>query len=400
MADDVLEDAGPAPDTGKVKREPPTIDLEATKVAETAAGAPGAGEAKSAETTPNAEPRPAAEPRPEPARAKASRSRSPWVVAPLSGAAAAALVIAVGSLLGWPAMQAPPAEPPASKAAVDDLTTRVAALETKAAKASGPVADPAVTARMDTIEKSVAALRGELSALRTQSDKLAAAVSAAKSAPGDTTAAPTVDLSAIDERIDAIERATRAQAVDIAKAGEKATKAQDDLPLRRVVAAALLDVAVRHGDAYVGALTAAKALAPDPDKLKPLDAFAEKGVPNPPVLNRELLALIPKLSPAAENSTTTGSGIVDRLKAGASTLVRVERTDAAGSDRSAVVARATSAALRNDLADARRELASLNAADRAPAQARLDKAAARDAALAASRQFADEAMASLAKSVQ
>jgi len=400
MADDVLEDAGPAPDTGKVKREPPTIDLEATKVAETAAGAPGAGEAKSAETTPNAEPRPAAEPRPEPARAKASRSRSPWVVAPLSGAAAAALVIAVGSLLGWPAMQAPPAEPPASKAAVDDLTTRVAALETKAAKASGPVADPAVTARMDTIEKSVAALRGELSALRTQSDKLAAAVSAAKSAPGDTTAAPTVDLSAIDERIDAIERATRAQAVDIAKAGEKATKAQDDLPLRRVVAAALLDVAVRHGDAYVGALTAAKALAPDPDKLKPLDAFAEKGVPNPPVLNRELLALIPKLSPAAENSTTTGSGIVDRLKAGASTLVRVERTDAAGSDRSAVVARATSAALRNDLADARRELASLNAADRAPAQAWLDKAAARDAALAASRQFADEAMASLAKSVQ
>ena len=31
MADDVLEDAGPAPDAGKVKREPPTIDLEATK---------------------------------------------------------------------------------------------------------------------------------------------------------------------------------------------------------------------------------------------------------------------------------------------------------------------------------------------------------------------------------
>ena len=36
MADDVLEDAGPAPDAGKVKRAPPTIDLEATKVSETA----------------------------------------------------------------------------------------------------------------------------------------------------------------------------------------------------------------------------------------------------------------------------------------------------------------------------------------------------------------------------
>ena len=51
-------------------------------------------------------------------------------------------------------------------------------------------------------------------------------------------------------------------------------------------------------------------------------------------------------------------------------------------------------------ADARRELASLDAAARAPAQAWLDKAAARDAALAASRQFADDTMAALAKSAQ
>jgi hypothetical protein len=122
-------------------------------------------------------------------------------------------------------------------------------------------------------------------------------------------------------------------------------------------------------------------------------------VPHPPALTRELLTLVSKLSPAAE-SPTTGSGIVDRLQAGASKLVRIERTDVAGNDRSAVVARVTAAALRNDLADARRELASLDAADRAPAQAWLDKAAARDAALAASRQFAEEAMASLANSAQ
>ena len=166
-----------------------------------------------------------------------------------------------------------------------------------------------------------------------------------------------------------------------------------------MVAAALLDVAVRHGDPYPGALAAARALAPDPSKLKPLDEFAAKGVPNPPVLTRELLALVPKLSPAAE-TPTTGSGIVDRLKSGASSLVRIERTDAVGNDRSAVVARVTAAALRNDFAETRRELSSLDAADRAPAQAWLDKAAARDAALAASRQFAEEAMASLAKAAQ
>src|SRR5581483_7281003 len=130
-------------------------------------------------------------------------------------------------------------------------------------------------------------------------------------------------------------------------------------------------------------------LAPDPDKLKPLDQFAGKGVPSPPMLNRELLALVPKLSPTPAENSDNGTGIVDRLKAGASSLVRIERTDAVGTDRSAVVARATAAALRNDFGEARRELASLDAADRAPAQAWLDKAAARDAALAASRQFAD-----------
>ena len=69
-------------------------------------------------------------------------------------------------------------------------------------------------------------------------------------------------------------------------------------------------------------------------------------------------------------------------------------------DRGAVVTRATAAALRNDYAEARREIASLDAADRAPAQAWLDKAAAREAALAASRQFAEETMAALAKSAQ
>lgn len=407
MADDVLEDAGPVPEAGKVKREPPTIDLEATKVSETASAEPKPSDDKPSESKlsgskpsgsepPEEQPAVDTAPEDKPAEPKSNAEPdrtaaaiSPWVIAPLSGAVAASLVILVGWLLGWPTVQAPPAAPQVSAAAVDDLGKRVAGLESKIAK---PVADPAMTARIDTLEKSLASLRGDLANLHAQSDKLAGAVNEAKSAPRDSGAsASTVDLSAISARIDQIERTSRAQAA--------ASKPADDQPLRRVVAAALLDVAVRHGDPFGGALQAAKALAPDADKLKPLDPFAEKGVPHPPALTRELLTLVSKLSPAAE-SPTTGSGIVDRLQAGASKLVRIERTDVAGNDRSAVVARVTAAALRNDLADARRELASLDAADRAPAQAWLDKAAARDAALAASRQFAEEAMASLANSAQ
>jgi hypothetical protein len=393
MADDVLDDAGPAPDAGKVKRAPPTIDVEATKVSETVA------QPRAADPDPPNreadEPRQQADSEP----AKASASISPWVIAPFSGAAAASLVILVGWLLGWPAVQAPPAAPQVSAVAVDDLGKRVAGLESKLGK---PATDPAVTTRLDAMEKSVAALRGELANLRTQADKLASSVNEAKSAARDAASAPApvIDLSAINERIDQIERTNRAQSAAIAQADEKATnKPTDDLPLRRVVAAALLDLAVRHGEPFASALAGAKALAPEPDRLKPLEPFAEKGLPHPPALTSELLTLVPKLTPAAEGPTT-GAGILGRLEAGASKLVRIERTDVAGSDRSAIVARVTAAALRNDLTDARRELASLDPADRAPAQAWLDKVAARDAALAASRQFAEDTMADLAKSAQ
>jgi hypothetical protein len=124
-------------------------------------------------------------------------------------------------------------------------------------------------------------------------------------------------------------------------------------------------------------------------------------VPHAGKLSSELLTLVPKLSPVVpQDNATTGSGIVERLQAGAAKLVRIERADAVGSDRGAVVARATAAALRNDFNEARRELKTLAPADRAAAQPWLDKVDARDAALAASRQFAADAMKVLAKPAQ
>ena len=73
---------------------------------------------------------------------------------------------------------------------------------------------------------------------------------------------------------------------------------------------------------------------------------------------------------------------------------------AVGNSSGNVVARVTAAALRNDYHEAQRELKTLPAADRAAAQGWLEKADARDAALAVSRQFAAEAMAALAKPSQ
>ena len=398
MVDDRPENQGSPPESERPRREPPTIDLDATEVTSETA--------KASETaTPEAVPEPsAAEPRPHPV--PASAPVSPWIVAPVSGAVAAALVIGVGWMLGWPAVQ-PAAAPPAPQlnaAAIDGLTARVTGIETKIGKPAASVADPASLARMDALEKSLATLRGELATTRAQSEKLATSVNEVKSAPrADGTPAP--DLSGINEQIAKIETAIQTQAAEIAKQASRMTESKsadlkpvDDLPLRRVVAAALLDVLVRTGDPYPAALAAAKTLAPNADALKPLESFAAMGVPNAGKLSSELLTLVPKLSPVTpQDNATTGSGIVERLQAGAAKLVRIERTDTVGSDRGAVVARATAAALRNDFNEARRELKTLPPADRAAAQAWLDKADARDAALAASRQFAADAMNVLAK---
>src|SRR5438067_843439 len=288
MVDDRPEDTGSLPGEGRPKREPPTIELEATEVSSETKSAAGAS--SEAPSGPSPEPTPEA-PSVSPVDGPTPRPVSPWIVAPVSGAVAAALVIGVGWMLGWPAIQsgsAPPA--PQLGTAIDALTARVAGLEPKVGK---PVSYPA-------------------------------------------------------------------------------------------------------------ALAATKALAPNPDALKPLDQFAEKGVPNAGRLSSELLALVPKLLPAAQqsNATTTGTGIVERLQAGAAKLVKIERTDTAGNDRGAVVARVTAAALRNDFNEARRELKTLEPADRAAAQSWLERADARDAALAASRQLATDAMAALAKPAQ
>ncbi len=372
MVDDNPEDTAPSPDSGRAKRAPPTIDLEASEVSSETRNAGGDAQ-------------------PEHISREPAAAISPWVIAPVSGAVAASLVIGVGWILGWPAVPATPAAPQVSAAVIDDLAARVASIESKTGKPATPAPDPATVNRVEALEKSLASSRGELSGLRAQSEKLTAAVNDLKSTPRES--APPVDLSAITERLSQIERATRAQTAEIA---QESAKPMDDVPLRRVVAAALLDVSVRQGEPYAAALAAAKSLAENADALRPLDGFAATGVPSAANLSRELLSLVSKLSPAQETSTS-GSGIVERLQAGAAKLVRIERSDGVGNDRGAVVARVTAAALHNDFAEARRELKTLAPADRAPVQPWLDKADARDAALAASRQFATDAMAGLAQ---
>jgi hypothetical protein len=351
-------------DLNRAKRAPPTIDLEASEVS---------GETRMG---PDAEPKHASW---WPSRSAISAG----LIAAFFGAGAAALVISVAWFQREPNEAAAPRT---DQAAIEALTSRVAGIEAKVTKPPATAPDTAAAARIEALEKSLGSLRDELAGLRAQSRNLEVAVDEFKS--------PAPDLAYLNERLAGIERATRAQGAEVA---QESAKPADDLPLRRVVVASLLDVSVRQGDPYAAALPAAKSLAANPDALKPLDGFSASGVPHAAVLSRELLALVPKLSPPPQENTT-GLSIIDRLQAGASRLVRIERASPDGNDRGAVIARVTAAALRTDIAEARRELNTLAPTERAAVQSWIDKADARDAALAASRQFATEAMTALASS--
>ena len=395
---------GSVPDFGRPKRTPPTIDLPASEVkSETAAAAPSDApepvvEMESepeAAVAANSEPEVAAEP--QDAKPPRVPSRLPAaLLGAVSGAIAAVLVVGATSYLDWPGSPAP--EPaPTNNAALDSLAARVAAVESRpaplASTASASAADPAIGTRIDALEKSLAAMRSDLAAAKTASDRAATAVNDLKSAPRPA-APPPVDLAPINDRLGQIERASIALKTEVA---QQAAKPADDKALRIVVAAALLDGAVRQSEPFAVQLAAAKPLAADATKLKPLDAFAASGVPTAAALSREVQALLPKLAPA-DSSATTGAGFVDRMQARAVGLLNIQRTDAAtGDDRGAIVARANAAASRNDIAGARRELNTLQGADRATVQPWLDKVDARDAALTASRQFAADAMAAFGK---
>jgi hypothetical protein len=373
MDDNTPNDSASAADSARPRRAPPTIDLAASEV--TPPGAGKAGRAKWSFAS---------------FRWPSMAAMAPLLAAAVTGALAAGLVIAGISAFRWLGDTAQPmAQAESNASAIAGLSSRLAALEGRFPQAP---ADSALPGRFDALEKSFFLLRSELTKESARADKLAAELEAAKAVSSSPTASP--DLVAIEERLSQIERTTRGQGDGSA---QSVNGPADDIALRRLVVASMLDISVRQGEPFAATLAAAKALAGEPEALKPLEDFARSGLPNPASLTRELLNLVPKLSPPAEETSTIGTGVVDRLKASASKLVRIERTDVTGSDRGAIVGRITAAALRNDLADARREMEQLSPPDREVAQGWLDKVKERDAALAAAHHFANEAMAVFAK---
>lgn len=394
MVDDQPEVRPPPPESGRPKRPPPTIDLDATEVSRADASATDASAADGA-PSPEQPDESSTATSTEPSAAPSAPRIATTMIAALIGAATACGVIgaAVWAVwAGWPATPSPPLAAAPDTTQIDALTKRVTGLEARPAPPAANKPDATLIARLDALEKSAAALRTDLDSVRQQQQQTASALGDIKTAPREAAAAP--DLSPITGRIAQLESATRALSNEAAQ--QRAAPA-DDKTLRRIVAVTLLDRLVRQGNSYAAALAAATPLVSQPDVLKPLEHFAASGVPSANTLSKELLTQIAAIAPAAPKSAE-GGGILDRLQAGAERLVRIRRTDTPGGEsRSDIINRAAAAARSDDIATARRELMTLSNTDRAPFQAWIALVDARAAALTASRQLATDAVTALGK---
>jgi hypothetical protein len=383
------------------KRAGPTIDLSATEV-------PPAHSA----TPPQSELQPAAE---EPAPANAAQAETPptqtggaFGVAALAGGAAgvvAALVVLLGLYVAGllplqPTFTTTTTQVAADNKAVDALTQRISKVEESIKKL--PTSNAGVAERLAAADSAIKSLGVALTALSHRSDDIAAnagqareRADAAAKAVADLQAsikanppagAVRADIEALDKRIAALESATQSAQADIGKITSK--NSGNDTAARLALLAAMLRDAVTSGASFANELAQLKSLGGDDKTLAPLAPFATSGVPTAPTLSQELYALLPTMLKIS-GVVAPEDGFLERLEANAGKLVRIRPVTAPTSDEpSAVLARIEIDASKADIAAALSDLGKLDSATRAPAQAWIAKAQARQAALDAARQYA------------
>ena len=362
---------------GMAARRPPTIDLTATDVE-----------------------RPAS----------ASRLRSHAIGAVIGALATAAIVAGL-----WFAGIAPERQgvPPGGAAPAAGLGDEVAArldkiegaikAQRQETTAVAPAVPPAPDTRIVEAQAQTKAFGDSLAALSRRVDEIAASVQTAQKAADAATAAAEAaksaseknvqrsDLDALAGRIAALESTVKSLAGDIAQKSSSA----DDRVLRLTIAAEALRAAVERGAPYQAELAAAKALGAAPSLTAPIEPFAAGGVPGAGALAGELAAL----TPAMERGSGIAPGdtsFVGWLKANAQRLVRITRVDAPpGHEPSVVIARIKLDAARADIAAALSDIATLPDSEKALTAAWVKTAEARNAAIAASRQLAANALAAL-----
>jgi hypothetical protein len=440
----------------KAGRRPPTIELTATEVGNSQSPAsaaaapavePAAGQdtptenhasnengmrsesgssgdsvtesdaAESGATGPNGPGPDATEPR---LAAHSGRQLTSHAVSTLLGAIAAAAIIGGVWLAGFiPSRNTgSPAEPtattaPATHSTADaDVTARLDKVERTIQAQQQPDAATgnriaAIEAQTKTLGTSIATLGGRLDEIASvsqsavkQADAAHAAAEAASGASQATNQAMSQntaqrgDIAALTNRVVTLENAVKA----LTAAATESAPETDDRPARLSVAAEALRATVERGAPYQAELAAVQALGVDRAATAALQPFASQGVPSAGALSRELTDLTPALEDAVEPPAATDATFLDRLKANAQKLVRITPAGAPpGNDPADVVTRIKFHAAHGDIVAALADIKQLPDPAKALAGDWIKKAQSRDAAIAASRQIATDALAALSK---
>jgi len=302
-------------------------------------------------------------------------------------------------------LAARPQSAPADPRPVADLTARVAAVEQIIGKVEAAKEVPRPDQLDLALGPRVAALETSSHALMEEAGRAGAGISRAISAARDAKAradaayeaaqksppagASQKEIGDLTARVAALEQATKTAEARIT------TNAGADQASRLAFTADALRGAVARGEPYARELGAVRPLLPDAKVLAPLETFAATGLPSAAALSRELSQLSPTML-AAAGTPARDTSLLGRLQS--TGLIKVRPlNEAPGNDPTTVLGRADVKASRGDLAGARAEVASLPAAVQAPAQSWIARVDARDAALAAARKLAENAIGTLGK---
>jgi len=397
----------PAEGARRRKRPAPTIDLTATEVPEAAA----TNEAR-AEPAPELQSGPADAPEtnepeaarnPEPADRNGSTRAGPatWQIFAAGFTGAAIMTVALLAL--WfgglvPSRDAGPVS--ADSPSIAALNGRIARIESSITKL--PASDSSIPERLFAADNAMKSLGIALTALNKRSDEVAASATEARARADASEKALTELRSSVQDLSKNSSAGLSPADVDTVQkrlaALEQAVKnAPTDRGARLALSAAALRDTVVSGAPFDAELDEVKSLGAGEKAVALLTPFAATGIPPAPALAQELRALIPAMLKVSGAQAPAG-GFLERLQANAGKLVRIRPLDIpAGDDASAVLTRVEIETARADIAAALADLDKLDPAVRAPAQAWIGKAQARQAALAAARQLAADTARALGK---
>ncbi len=380
------------------RRRPPTIDLTAKEVEPETPSSTQESAADADRTTRKEAPG-------EPNHANFLARVSPYAVGALVGAVVLGAITAGFWMAGmFPPQQtaAAPGVQGAKAASTDEISSRLDKIQ-QALQA--PHADQALAARVAAAEAQTKSLGDSLAALNRRLDEVAAAsqsaLAQAKTAATAADAAKNAtrtgveqsDIDVLNNRITALESTMKS----LSTVAAQRTASADDRAARLTVAAEALRAAVERGAPYQAELATVATLGADQTATVPLEPFAADGLPNAAALAQEFALLTPSLLQAT-GAALRESSFLGNLEAHAQKLVRITPIEApAGDDPASVIARINIDAARGDIAAALAGIARLPESARALAASWVKKAEAREAAIAASRRIAADALAAIGR---